>query len=298
MKTNISTALSKQFGRKLYHIKASSPKLLFGVGIIGVIGSTILACRATLRLPSTMDDIKDRVDELKKLDPDDHTGTELVQYSKNQYNRDMVRVYAEGTFDIVKLYGPAFVLGSVSIAALTSSHISLTRRNAALTSAYSALHASYDAYRRRVKAEVGEQKELDIYQNATYEKVTIDGKVEEIRTIDPNAHSQYARFFDEASTLWQKNAELNLLTVRTIQNYFNDLLQVRKFVFLNEVYNELGLEISQAGQCVGWVLNDKGDNYIDFGIYTERNARFVNRMERSVLLDFNVDGVILDKIPR
>lgn len=76
----------------------------------------------------------------------------------------------------------------------------------------------------------------------------------------------------------------------------NDLLQVRGHVFLNEAYDALGLERSKEGAVVGWVLDYNGDNFIDFGIYTKENARFVNGDERAVLLDFNVDGVIFDKI--
>jgi hypothetical protein len=91
---------------------------------------------------------------------------------------------------------------------------------------------------------------------------------------------------------------MNRLFVTCQQNYLNHVLQVRGHVFLNEAYDALGLERSTAGAVVGWVMGDNGDNYIDFGIFEAQNARFVNGSERSILLDFNVDGVIYDKIGR
>lgn len=61
----------------------------------------------------------------------------------------------------------------------------------------------------------------------------------------------------------------------------------------------LGIARTNAGQVVGWIYCEKnpvGDNYVDFGIYNLQNEGFVNGNERSILLDFNVDGIILDKI--
>ena len=88
--------------------------------------------------------------------------------------------------------------------------------------------------------------------------------------------------------------------LRHTQDYFNDLLRSRGSVVLNEVYDYLGIPRTKAGAVVGWIYdekNPKGDNYIDFGIYNihDRAARdFVNGYERSIWLDFNVDGYILD----
>ena len=85
-------------------------------------------------------------------------------------------------------------------------------------------------------------------------------------------------------------------------NYANDVLKKRGYVFLNEVYEMLGIPKTKAGKIVGWIYDEKnpiGDNFIDFGIYNEnreKNRDFVNGYERVILLDFNVDGDILDMI--
>ena len=90
--------------------------------------------------------------------------------------------------------------------------------------------------------------------------------------------------------------------LRHQQNYANELLRSRGYVFLNDVYDMLGIRRTKAGQIVGWVYDEKNpniDNYIDFGIYNvhyEGARDFVNGFECSILLDFNVDGPIIDLI--
>jgi hypothetical protein len=115
------------------------------------------------------------------------------------------------------------------------------------------------------------------------------------------SYSQYARFFDEGCPYWSKDSEYNLTFLKIKEQYCNDLLKMRGHVFLNEVYDELGIPRTKAGQCVGWLYskdNTDGDNYIDFGL-TEINEvvrKFINGYTRTILLDFNVDGVIIDKV--
>lgn len=111
--------------------------------------------------------------------------------------------------------------------------------------------------------------------------------------------SRYARFFDEACKDWTKDPEYNLVFLRTQQDYANAFLKKRGYLFLNDVYKLLDIPITSAGQMVGWVYDEKkpiGDNYVDFGIYSERNSNFVNGFATTCLLDFNVDGVILNYI--
>lgn len=137
-------------------------------------------------------------------------------------------------------------------------------------------------------------------------KIEIDGKevlnqnIEETKKTETKSYSQYARFFDETCSAWTKDAEFNLMFLLQVQNYANEKLKARGYLFLNEVYEMLGLPRTKAGQIVGWVYkenNTDGDNYVDFGIYkTEKNAKFVNGFEKSILLDFNVDGPIIDKM--
>jgi hypothetical protein len=173
----------------------------------------------------------------------------------------------------------------------------MTKRNSALMAAYAGLQKAYDDYRERVRDQLGEERELEIYHAGKTDIIKNElDKNEEIKTVDPNKWSPYAKMFDEGSKHWEKDPEINRLFVQCQQNYANNLLKARGHLFLNEVYDMLDVERTKAGSVVGWVISKDGDNFVDFGMYEAYNARFINGWERSIILDFNVDGVIYDKI--
>lgn len=282
----IPNSVTRVAARQVLKIQKNSPHILFVAGVAGVIGTVVLASKATLKLGDVLDEAEQEINDVKSD----------LKHRKGQYQKDLAYVYGKNALEIAQLYAPAVALGAVSIAALTGSHIQLTKRNTALTAAYAAVTKAYDNYRDRVRQEVGEDRERELYQGTHVEKVMVGGKSEDIVVADPNKLSPYARIFDEGSIQYTKNAEINKLFVLAQQNYLNDLLHARGHVFLNEAYDALGLERSSAGAVVGWVLDANGDNYIDFGLYRERSSRFTNGLERNIILDFNVDGVIFDKI--
>jgi hypothetical protein len=292
----VPNSVTRSIASSVLKAKVNSPHIFFVGGVIGIVGGTVLACRATLKVSETLEEFQDDISSVKALG-ESRKNEEGSEYDDGEYYRDLAYVYVKGTYNVAKLYGPAVVLGAISIAALTGSHVTLARRNTALTAALTTVTKAYDQYRKRVKAELGPEKELDIYHSVENKVVTLgDGSKEVVKIADPNSWSPYARFFDEASPYWEKNAELNRLFVQCQQNYTNNLLQARGHVFLNEVYDMFGIERSQAGQVVGWVLGEEGDNYVDFGMFDAYNRDFVNGAERSILLDFNVDGVVFHKI--
>ncbi len=272
--------LTRTFGRNLLIAKKNAPTGFFILGVAGAITATVLACRATLKLEDHLDDFKSDLDTVPQL------------YGPNESrNKQLAKVYAVHTMRITKLYGPAALVGTASIAALTGSHVTLMRRNAAIGAAYSLLNASYDNYRERVKEELGEEKELDIYHAATTEKVAIDGKMQELKRVNPDYWSPYARIFDEYNINWKKDPVYNKVFLTGMQNYYNHVLKARGHVFLNEIYDALGFKRTRAGQVVGWVV-DNGDNFIDFGLFEAASSEFQQGFEASIILDFNVDGII------
>jgi len=286
----IPNQVTRSIGRSVLQTKKNSPHIFFALGLAGVITSTVLACRATLKLEETLDEIKEDVEVVKNL-------SKIESYSERDYYRDLGYVSAKSAWKITKLYGPPVVIGAVSISALTGSHIQLTKRNTALTVTLAAVSKAYEEYRVKVQEEIGEKKELEIYQSVREETIEIDGKKAKVILANPHNHSVYARFFDEYSSNWTKNPEMNRTFLHCQQNYLNHVLAARGHVFLNEVYDALGLDRSSAGAVVGWVYNSQeGDNYISFGLFEGDDTRFINGIERSVLLDFNVDGVVYDKI--
>jgi hypothetical protein len=296
VKIKLLTAALNKAGRPILTMQKYSPVLMFGAGIVGVAATVVLACRATLKLEGVLDEAQDLVDKAKTLEHSD--------YSERDRERDIALVYTKMAFKIVKLYSPAVATGVLAIGSLTGAHMVLSRRNVGLAAAFAALDKGFKEYRQRVIGEVGEDREREIRYGAVDREIVEETKtgpvVKGVRSFDPNVYSPYARLFDEHNQNWQKNAEYNLLFVRAQQNYANDMLGARGHVFLNEVYDMLGIDHSSAGAVVGWVISkDGGDNFIDFGVFNPANERandFVNGRERSILLDFNVDGVIYDKI--
>ena len=293
-------------GRQILQIQKNSPTLLFGAGIAGFITTTVMASRATLKAD---DILKTASDDLEKVEEVKSNAAlcEEHGYTDDDAVKDRFYIYSRLAVDLGKLYGPTIVVGVLSIVALTKSHRILSSRNNALMAAYAGLDRSYRAYREKIREEFGEDRERELYLDAREQTVAVrdeetgDAKVlpTGFRIIGGRAVSPYARFFDETATEWVPDSEYNWLFLRNQQSYMNDMLRSRGHVFLNEVYDRLGMNRSREGAIVGWVISKDGDNYVDFGFFDQdhRATRdFVNGNERSVLLDFNVNGVIYDLI--
>ena len=301
------TGLSKMTGHSGLVLKKYSPEILLVAGITGSIASTVLACRATLKVEAVLDNHKDKIDKIRLCRDKVQAGEiPLKDYSEKDYKKDLAVTYTQTVFDFIKLYGPSISLGVASIVCILSGHKIMNKRNIALMAAYKAIEEGFSAYRKRVIKDHGEQADYMYKHGLRSELITetetdSDGKKKKIKTekmiTDPNELSVYARFFDEGCAQWSKTPEYNLMFLRAQQSYYNDLLKSRGHVFLNEIYDALGIPRTKAGSIVGWVIGPDGDNYIDFGIFDGENDRardFVNGYERSILLDFNVDGVIYD----
>jgi hypothetical protein len=298
LKKLVPNAVSRKFARQILIANKNSPTILFVGGVAGVVTTTVLACRATLKLEDVLSDTQGNLATAARL-RDEHSD----KYSEEDYKKDAAFLYIRTAVKVGKLYSPAIIVGSLSIAALAGSHNILTKRNAAMTAAYAAVEKSFKEYRERVTTEFGEDKDRELRYGTEKVTVTTEDKNGPKKTVvtrvAPGIPSQYARFFDEFSTSFQREPEYNFLFLRCQQNYANDMLHSRGHVFLNEVYDMLGIERSKAGAVVGWVLNPDGDNFIDFGVFDGDNPKardFVNGREGAILLDFNVDGLIYDKI--
>jgi len=290
-------AVTRSIGSSILKTKSNSPHIFFAAGVAGIVGGTVLACRATLKLEDTLESINDDISAVKDLYESKKDIDAPGIYDETEHYKDLAYVYSKGASKLVRLYAPAVVVGVASVGALTGAHVQLTRRNAALTATVGMLSTAYEAYRDRVREELGTEREIDIYHAVDTTVVTNpDGAKEVVKVVDPNKLSDYSKFFDESCSAWEKDAEINRLKVQHEQNWFNEKLRARGHVFLNEVYDAFGMERTSAGSVVGWVLGGDGDNYIDFGLFDAYSSRFVNGLERSILLDFNVDGVIFDKI--
>ena len=304
----VNKGFTRLLGSKALLVKAHSPEILMFVGIAGIVSSTILACRATLKSREVLADAKENLISINGCwEKVQHEVISVGDYSEMDHKKDLTIVYTQTAVKFLKLYGPAVILGTASIACVVGGHNILRQRNVALMAAYKTLDKGFRAYRRRVVDEYGEDKDYTLAHDLRAETLTTvsttgKGKPKTVETTtvysgDPNGIGPYAKFFDECSPEWQNNPEYNKLFLMSQQNYVNNLLQVRGAVFLNEVYDLLGLARTSAGSVVGWKIGN-GDGFIDFGIFdgSAIKREFINGFERSILLDFNVDGVIYDLI--
>ena len=273
-----------------FKVRKYSPEILVVAGIVGVVASTVMACKATTKASEIMKETKQNLDMIHDC--------AAIQYVQTGVK-------------LAKVYGPAIVLGALSITSILASNNILRKRNVALAAAYATIDRTFKDYRKRVIEKLGEAADREFKYGIRKEKVektVIDEETgkekkvkETIEVTDYDGASQYAKFFDECSEYWNKNAELNLTFLRAQQCFANDKLRSQGYLFLNDVYGMLGIAPTQAGQHVGWIYDPKnpdhkGNDYVDFGIYNihrKENRKFVNGYERSILLDFNVDSDIL-----
>lgn len=285
-------------GNGKFLLQKHSPELLIFGGIAGMVGSTVIACKATKKLDETVTTNKVDIEKTKEEFKD-----------KEAYKREVTFAYLRAGGRLVKLYSPAVLMGGASISAVLCGHSILHKRNLAMAAAYSALDEGWTRYRKRVVDELGEEADRKFRHGAVVEDVEIEevddnGKKKKKKVkaenIKDDEISIYAKFFDQGSVKWTKNADDNLFILRNLERYANEMLQARGHLFLNEVYDMLDIPRTRAGSVVGWKLGN-GDDYVSFGLYDrsdkESIRRFVNGYEAVILLDFNVDeGFIYDKI--
>lgn len=299
----LPSGVTNKFGRQILQAQKVSPQLMFATGVIGVIGAGVLACRSTLKLSDTLAVHEARATSAGVLFNDPNN----TEYTEKAYKKDLTICKVLALRDVVKLYAIPVGLAMVSIGLLTGSHITLNRRNAGLTAAYAAVSEAMDKYRGRVREELGAEKDEHFRHGVKVVEETIvkdDGKTKVVKhtRFDETAVSGYAKMFAEGINTWRPQPELNRIFLQSQQAYFNHILEAEGYLILNDVYTALGFERTGQGCVVGWVFGE-GDGFVDFGIFDEKTGTgavrdFVNGLEGSILLDFNVDGVIYDKIEK
>ena len=307
-KLNIMDNLSRTFHRAGLKLQKHSPEILVVAGCVGMVASTILACKATTKVNPVLDKAKKDISIIHET-ADRKQLSDGTPYTEENKKKDLTITYAKTGVELAKLYGPAIGVGALGLTCTLSAFGILHKRNVGLAAAYAAVDTSFKEYRGRVVERFGKELDHELKYNIKakeVEEIVVDENGEQktekktINVANPGRGSMYARFFDETSEYWEKNAEYNRLFLLQTQNYMNEKLQRQGHLFLNEVHDALGLTRTQYGNVVGWVYNEKnpvGDNYVDFGIFDlhdETKRHFVNGYERSILLDFNVDGNVLE----
>ena len=302
-KTEIMKSVNGVASKAVMKLKKHSPEILVMAGIAGTVVSAVLACKATTKVAEILDETKGTLDTL-------HEGMETgaingQEYTTEDGKKDTVVVYAQTGMKLAKLYAPAIILGTLSITSILASNNILRKRNVALGAAYAAIDKSFKEYRGRVIERFGEQVDTELkygIKAKKFEEIEVDpetGKEKKVKktvmVADPNLQSDYAVYFDSKSRNYETNPDYNRMFLKAQQAFANDKLQTRGHLFLNEVLDDLDLPRTPAGQIVGWT-KDGPDGYVNFRIVEVERETEDGRHEPALLLDFNVEGNIWEKM--
>lgn len=302
-KTEILKSVNGVTSKAVMKLKKHSPEILVVAGIAGTVVSAVLACKATTKVAEILDETKGTLDTI-------HEGMETgaingQEYTNEDGKKDTVVVYAQTGMKLAKLYGPAIILGTLSVTSILASNNILRKRNVALGAAYAAIDKSFKEYRGRVIERFGEQVDTELkygIRAKKFEEIEVDpetGKEKKVKktvmVADPNLQSDYAVYFDSKSRNYETNPDYNRMFLKAQQAFANDKLQTRGHLFLNEVLDDLDLPRTPAGQIVGWT-KDGPDGYVNFRIVEVERETEDGRHEPALLLDFNVEGNIWEKM--
>lgn len=302
-KTEIMKSVNGVASKTVMKLKKHSPEILVMAGIAGTVVSAVLACKATTKVAEILDETKGTLDTI-------HEGMETgaingQEYTTEDGKKDTVVVYAQTGMKLAKLYAPAIILGTLSITSILASNNILRKRNVALGAAYAAIDKSFKEYRGRVIERFGEQVDTELkygIKAKKFEEIEVDpetGKEKKVKktvmVADPNLQSDYAVYFDSKSRNYETNPDYNRMFLKAQQAFANDKLQTRGHLFLNEVLDDLDLPRTPAGQIVGWT-KDGPDGYVNFRIVEVERETEDGSHEPALLLDFNVEGNIWEKM--
>lgn len=310
MRNEIMSNVTRSLHKVGFKIKKHSPEILVVAGVVGTVASVVMACKSTLKVNDILEEAKETVDAIHDgVEQKKHT-TDGEEYTQELANKDLAIVYVQTGWKLIKLYGPALALGTASVGCMLASHNIMRKRNVALAAAYTAVDTGFKEYRGRVIERFGKDLDRELRYNIKakeIEEVIVDEDGNEttvtktVEVIDPNAiHNIYSVVFCEGNIGWTKNAELNKVFLIQQQNYANDKLKAQGILTLNEVYDMIGAPRTAYGQIAGWVYTGDGtagDDFVDFGIFDVHNEKacdFINGIEKSIILDFNCIGNILE----
>lgn len=310
MKTELVEKVSRSFHKVGFKFKKHSPEILVVAGVVGIVTSTVMACKATTKVNDIVEESKETIEKIHDAVENHKHTSDGEEYTQEVANKDLAIVYVQTGWKFAKLYGPAVALGVASIGCMIGSNQILRKRNVALAAAFTAVDTSFKEYRGRLIDKFGKDldrelrygiKAKEIEERVVDENGNESTVTKTVEVVDPNAvHDIYSIVWQEGNNGWTKSPELNKFFLIQTQNQANDKLRLNGILTLNEVYDMLGAPRTKYGQLAGWVYTKDssiGDNFVDFGLFDVNTpCDLVNCTERSVVIDFNCIGNLLDYI--
>lgn len=322
--SKLTNSISRNAGKLGIKLTKASPQIAMVVGTVAIVGGVVGACKATTKIDGIIEKTKEKAGRTHDaIERPEALGIEDGEYTEQDAKRDLTIIYGKCAVEFVKLYALPLASIALGLGCFYGSHHIMTTRNAALAAAYASVDKSFKEYRSRVVERFGDSMDKELRYDIKaqqFEKTVTDAKGKEktvketveVVSSDLDGYSEFARFFDESCKEWESDPEYNMSFLIGMQARANDLLKAKGYLFLNDVYDMLGIPRTKAGQIVGWTYDANtsasktvdengdpvGDGFIDFGIFNAKraNQRFVNGYEPTILLDFNVEGNVLDLI--
>jgi len=313
-KNEVMKSVSRTFNKIGFQLQKKSPEILIVTGLVGMVVTTVMACKATVKASEVAETTKDALDDIHEAEERGTTNAGNP-YTKKDAQQDLVQVYTHTAVSYAKLYAPAAIMGAASITCILTSHRIQKQRNVALATTLAATNKAFKDYRGRVIERFGEQVEKELRYNIKAQEITETvtddkGKTKTVKKVadvpavegwDPSKFSPYARAFDETNPSWLGNTEQNRFYLKARQAQATDMLRARGHLFLNEVYDMLNIPRTKMGAVVGWLYDPKcpelGDTYVDFGMFEVSTPREGTDVYDTIfILDFNARGDITDEI--
>lgn len=297
-------SITTAFYTGVARISKHAPTILSVTASAGVIATGYLAWKAGTRF----EDVEGRDWDRRK---------ECLRNADTIPDEDVPKIERKNRIlfilDTVRTVTPAAIVGAATITMIYFSNSISKKRLAAMGAAYATLQTAFDGYKRTMVEALGKESvdkilkpKLPNVGKSAEEILSSDNKSDAAHVSDAvvnslKALSPYARIIaEESSTCWDSNEDYTSQNLAAVQLWANRRLERKGHLFLNEVFDQLGLSRTREGAVVGWLKNGEGDNYVSFGDFDASIYRVPSddytRVDSNFIVDFNVDGVIWDKI--
>lgn len=244
-----------------------SPEILTGIGIVGMISSTVMAVKATPKALQLIEEEKER----QNID----ICCEAVRNNEEPVIIDKLKP-VEVVKTTWKCYIPATVTGCVSIACLIGASSVNAKRNAALATAYTLTETAFKEYKEKVVETIGEKKEQVVKDKVAkehIEKNPIKGN-EVIITGKGNVLC--------CDSISKRYFRSDIEKIRKAVNDLNYRLNTEMYISLNDFYYELGLSQTRIGDDLGWNINN-GLIEVDF------SSQITEDGEPCLVIDYHIE---------
>lgn len=235
--------VTKYFKMATKIVKKRSPEILTGLGIAGMITTTVLAVKAT---PKALELIEE---EKRFKEKEAHEGGIFTK-------EDEKKAFRLTPFEVVKAawkpYVPAALIGTASIACLIGANSVHTRRHAALYSAYKLSESALTEYKEKVVETIGEKKEKKVREEIAKDKVEQHPVTKTEIFMTGNGDSL---FYDPLSDRYFTS------NIEAIRKAINDLnysmgYSSEMYVSLSQLYDLLDLKHTAVSDDIGWNISD------------------------------------------